>query len=81
MVAITNVGGAGDVTKVEVKVGNQQWTALKRNWGQKWETDAKLVGQELTFRITTSDGKTLVSEKACPKTWQFGQIFEGKNFI
>ncbi|KAL8526171.1 hypothetical protein ACS0TY_015407 [Phlomoides rotata] len=81
LVAITNVGGAGDVMKVEVKVGDQAWTALKRNWGQKWETDASLVGKELTFRITTSDGRALVSDKACPHTWQFGHVFEGKNFI
>ncbi|KAK6140039.1 hypothetical protein DH2020_026255 [Rehmannia glutinosa] len=81
LVLIANVGGAGDVTKVEVKGGSLAWTSLSRNWGQKWETNAKLVGKELSFRITISDGETLTSRKVAPKDWQFGQTFEGKNFI
>lgn len=77
LVEVTNVGGAGDVTKVEVKVGGG-WTALKRNFGEKWETNAKLVGQKLLFRVTTSDGKAVISD-AAPDNWQFGQTFLGKN--
>ncbi|KAG8376623.1 hypothetical protein BUALT_Bualt09G0082700 [Buddleja alternifolia] len=80
LVSITNVGGAGDVVNVEVKTDSQPWTTLKRNWGQKWETDAELVGKSLTFRITTSDGRTLKSHKVVPTNWQFGQTYEGKNF-
>ncbi|KAL3642629.1 hypothetical protein CASFOL_013444 [Castilleja foliolosa] len=80
LVSIINVGGAGDVVKLEVKGGSLPWTTLGRNWGQKWETNAKLVGEELSFRITTSDGRRIVSRKAIPKNWQFGQTFEGRNF-
>ncbi|GFP85558.1 expansin-a4 [Phtheirospermum japonicum] len=80
LVSITNVGGAGDVAKLEVKGGSLPWTTLGRNWGQKWETNAKLIGEELSFRITTSDGRKIVSRNAVPKYWQFGQTFEGKNF-
>ncbi|KAI3473972.1 hypothetical protein Pfo_028546 [Paulownia fortunei] len=68
------------VSITNVKGGSQAWTTLRRNWGQKWETEAKLVGQVLSFRITTSDGRTLTSQKVVPQNWQFGQTFEGKNF-
>lgn len=78
LVGITNVGGAGDVVKVEVKVG-AEWKALDRNYGEEWETNAKLVGQILTFRITTSDGKSTISEHVAPENWQFGQTYQGIN--
>ncbi|KAL6507876.1 Expansin-A9 [Orobanche gracilis] len=80
LVTVTNVGGAGDVTKVEVRGKGRLWTELGRNWGQKWETNAKLVGQNLSFRVTTSDGRTLTMRNIVPKNWQFGQTFEGRNF-
>ncbi|GKV46345.1 hypothetical protein SLEP1_g53332 [Rubroshorea leprosula] len=81
LVSISNVGGAGDIESVEVKGDDKlKWTPLKRNWGQKWETDAELVGEELTFRVRTSDRRTSTSWHIVPKNWQFGQTFEGKNF-
>ncbi|CAK9134021.1 unnamed protein product [Ilex paraguariensis] len=81
LVSISNVGGAGDVTTMLVKGDDKlKWTTLKRNWGQKWETNAKLVGESLTFRVTTSDGRTSTSWRVAPKNWQFGQTYEGKNF-
>ncbi|TKY62096.1 Expansin-A16 protein [Spatholobus suberectus] len=47
LVKVWNVGGAGDITGVQVKGNKKQinWTNLKRNWGQKWETNAMLVGR------------------------------------
>ncbi|RVW22224.1 Expansin-A2 [Vitis vinifera] len=52
LVFIWNVGGAGDITSVQVKGDRKlKWTTLKRNWGQNWETDAMLVGESLTFRV------------------------------
>ncbi|KAM7526181.1 hypothetical protein LguiA_016083 [Lonicera macranthoides] len=81
LVLVWNVGGAGDVTSVEVK-GDQKvkWTPMKRNWGQKWETNVVLVGESLTFRVRASDGRTSTSWRVAPRNWQFGQTFEGKNF-
>ncbi|KAJ0083905.1 hypothetical protein Patl1_30261 [Pistacia atlantica] len=81
LVSVWNVGGAGDVVSVLVKGdGKLKWTPLRRNWGQKWETGAKMTGESLTFRVRASDGRTSTSWHVVPKSWQFGQTFEGKNF-
>uniref|UniRef100_A0A7N0R9K4 Expansin n=1 Tax=Kalanchoe fedtschenkoi TaxID=63787 RepID=A0A7N0R9K4_KALFE len=81
MVLVWNVGGAGDVTSLQVKGGKKlKWTQMDRNWGQKWTTGAMMQGERLTFRVTTSDGKTSTSWNIVPENWQFGQTFEGKNF-
>ncbi|XWS55900.1 hypothetical protein CRYUN_Cryun09bG0039700 [Craigia yunnanensis] len=82
LVLVSNVGGAGDVISVEVKGDDKlRWTTLRRNWVQKWETNAMLVGEDLTFRVRTSDGKTSTSWHVVPQNWQFGQTFESpKNF-
>ncbi|KAL1549381.1 expansin-A11-like [Salvia divinorum] len=80
MIGITNMGGTGDIAKVEVKVG-VQWTALKHNYGDRWDTNADLVGKKLTFRITTSDGKTMITEQAAPHDWRFGQTYQGSRVV
>ncbi|XAR69671.1 hypothetical protein NMG60_11001360 [Bertholletia excelsa] len=81
LILVTNVGGAGDVTSLKVKGDNTpNWIQMKRNWGQKWQTDVKLVGQSLSFRVAASDGRSSTSWNVAPKNWQFGQAFEGKNF-
>ncbi|KAJ7972324.1 Expansin [Quillaja saponaria] len=79
-ILVWNVGGAGDVISVQVKGTKLKWTPLKRIWGQKWETDAMLAGESLTFRVQASDGRYTTSWRVAPKNWQFGQTFEGKNF-
>ncbi|EEF42862.1 expansin-A4 [Ricinus communis] len=80
-VIVWNVGGAGDVTSVEVK-GNKKvkWTQMQRDWGATWKTNAILQGESLTFRVRASDGRSSTSWHVAPKNWQFGQTFEGKNF-
>ncbi|VFQ59363.1 unnamed protein product [Cuscuta campestris] len=81
LIEVTNVGGGGDIEKVEVRAeGRDRWIMLKRNWGEKWETDEKLAGSALTFRVTTTDGRFITSHNVAPKGWQFGQTFEGQNF-
>ncbi|KAJ0694254.1 putative expansin, cellulose-binding-like domain, expansin/Lol pI [Helianthus annuus] len=81
MVLVWNVGGAGDVTCIEVK-GHEckKWNTMSRNWGQVWVTSVVLVGQSLSFRVRTSDGRTTTSLNVAPRNWQFGQTFEGTNF-
>lgn len=80
-VQVWNVGGSGDVSKVQVKGDKTpQWIDMKRLWGQKWQTGIQLVGQALTFRVQTNDGK-ITETSVAPNNWQFGQTYEGKNNI
>lgn len=82
LVTIWNVGGAGDISHVEVKGDNKlNWTPLHKNWGSKWQTSCSLEEESLTFKVTTSDGRFVISPNVTPnKYWKYGQTFEGLNF-
>ncbi|XP_011094574.1 expansin-A9 [Sesamum indicum] len=83
VVLVWNVGGAGDVESVWVK-GEKSvklWRKMKRKRGQGWETGGVvLVGESLSFRVQTSDGRTSTSMRVAPNNWRFGQTFQGTNF-
>ncbi|KAL5759386.1 hypothetical protein ACOSQ2_018224 [Xanthoceras sorbifolium] len=80
LVLVYNVGGAGDITDVKIKGSCTDWIQMSRNWGQNWQTSTQLVGQNLSFQVTTSDGKMLQSDNVAPADWKFGGVYEGKNF-
>jgi len=79
MVLIHNVAGAGDIRAVKISAGYGKWYAMYRNWGSLWTVRTKLSGA-LSFMITTSDGRTIVTRNCVGKGWRFGQTWEGLNF-
>ncbi|KAK9675997.1 hypothetical protein RND81_11G046800 [Saponaria officinalis] len=81
LVLVYNVGGVGDVHDVKVKGGNNtEWLSMTRSWGQNWVTGAPLVGQSMSFRVTTGDGRMVQSDNVVPAGWKFGDVYEGKQF-
>ncbi|XP_042400289.1 expansin-A2-like isoform X1 [Zingiber officinale] len=91
LVLVYNVGGSGDVAALSIKGSGSgsesgigaSWTPMEREWGQNWQITKtpELVGQRLSFQVTTGNGKVVVSDNVAPADWQFGQIFEGAQFL
>ena len=79
LILVYNVANAGDVSSVSIKGSKSGWLPMSKNWGQNWLTGVNLVGQSLSFRMTTSDGKTLQFDDVAPSNWQFGKSYEGKH--
>ncbi|XP_039140604.1 expansin-A1-like [Dioscorea cayenensis subsp. rotundata] len=78
LVLVYNVGGVGDLKAVSVKGSKSGWTTMGKNWGANWSANANLRGQSLSFSVTTSDGKTVLSQDVAPQNWEFGMSYEGK---
>ncbi|KAK3150517.1 hypothetical protein QOZ80_3AG0234180 [Eleusine coracana subsp. coracana] len=75
LIMITNVGGSGSLRSVSVKGSKTGWIPLNRNWGANWQCNSPLVGQELSFAVTSSGGQTLYIYNVVPSWWRFGMIF------
>ncbi|XP_041997924.1 expansin-A16-like [Salvia splendens] len=79
-VLVSNVGLDGQVVAVKVKGSRTGWIPMGRDWGQNWQTNIDLVGQPLSFEVTTAAWRTLTSYSVAPPNWMFGQTFTGKQF-
>ncbi|KAJ1269298.1 hypothetical protein BS78_07G200800 [Paspalum vaginatum] len=75
LVLITNVAGSGSVQSMAVKGTNTDWIQMTRNWGANWHCLASLVGQGLSFTVTSTGGQTIVFQDVVPAWRQFGQTF------
>ncbi|GJN20719.1 hypothetical protein PR202_gb08129 [Eleusine coracana subsp. coracana] len=75
LVNIQNLAGSGSVGAAWIKGTNTGWMQMSRNWGANWQSNAALVGQGLSFAITTTGGQYIQFLDVAPAWWQFGQAF------
>ena len=79
LVLVSNVAAAGSIKSMDVKSSDSDdWMPMGRNWGANWHSLANLTGKMLSFRLTNTDGQTLVFNNVVPKGWNFGQTFSSK---
>ncbi|KAG5044182.1 hypothetical protein AAZX31_03G205800 [Glycine max] len=76
LVLISNVGGAGEISRVWVKGSRMNnWESMTRNWGANWQSLRYVNGQSLSFRVQLRNGKTRTANNVAPSNWRFGQSF------
>ncbi|CAN6299328.1 unnamed protein product [Urochloa humidicola] len=77
LVNIQNLGGSGSVGAASVKGDKTGWIVMSRNWGANWQplNNVVLVGQALSFTVTSTGGQHIEFLNAAPAWWQFGQTY------
>ncbi|XBI24114.1 hypothetical protein VPH35_049244 [Triticum aestivum] len=79
LVLVSNVAAAGSIKSMDVKSSDSDdWMPMARNWGANWHSLVNLTGKMLSFRLTNTDGHTIVFNDVVPKGWTFGQSFVSK---
>jgi hypothetical protein len=79
LVNIQNLGGSGSVGAAWVKGDKTGWIQMSRNWGANCQALAGLVGQGLSFAVTSTGGQYIQFPNVAPAWWQFGQTFTNNN--
>lgn len=68
--------GDGDLSAMDVKQANSQWSSMQQSWGAVWKLDAPSALQApLSIKLTTSTGKTLTAENVIPAGWTAGTTY------
>ncbi|CAD6205204.1 unnamed protein product [Miscanthus lutarioriparius] len=76
LVNIQNLAGSGSVGAAWVKGDKTGWIQMSRNWGANWQALAGLVGQGLSFAVTSTGGQYIQFWNVVPAGWwQFGQTY------
>uniref|UniRef100_A0A453IMX7 Expansin n=1 Tax=Aegilops tauschii subsp. strangulata TaxID=200361 RepID=A0A453IMX7_AEGTS len=79
LVNVFNVAADGSIKSMDVKSSDSDtWAPMARNWGANRQSLANLTGKMLSFRLTSTDGRTLVFNNIVPAGWTFGQTFASK---
>ncbi|KAG6546906.1 hypothetical protein Mapa_011522 [Marchantia paleacea] len=76
LVLVYNVGGWGDVMKMQMRGSKTGWITMKRNWGQNWESSINYTGQSLSFIVTLGNGEVRVIRNLTPTEWYHKQTYE-----
>ena len=71
--AVESINGDGDIGSMQLKPANSGWIPMKQSWGATWSANINPATQgPLSFRITTSSGKSIEVDNAVPAKWVKG---------
>ncbi|KAK1390174.1 Expansin/Lol pI [Heracleum sosnowskyi] len=72
--AIEYINGDGDIRSMQVRPANSgQWIPMQQSWGATWSANINPSTKgPLSFRITTSSGKSIEADNAVPANWAAG---------
>ncbi|KAG6596813.1 Expansin-A7, partial [Cucurbita argyrosperma subsp. sororia] len=74
---VMNVGGGGDVSGMWVKGSKTGWIRMSHNWGASYQAFSTLVGQSLSFIVTSYTTKeTITAWNVAPSNWKFGATYK-----
>ncbi|CAN6299327.1 unnamed protein product [Urochloa humidicola] len=75
LVNIQNLAGSGSVGAAWVKGDKTGWIQMSRSCEATWKVLAGLVGQGLSFAVTSTGGQYIQFMNVAPAGWQFDQTF------
>ncbi|KAL1807602.1 hypothetical protein ACET3Z_024592 [Daucus carota] len=67
---VESINGDGDIGAMQLKPANSDWIPMQQSWGATWYANISDSAQgPLSFRITTSSGKSIEADNAVPPNW------------